>query len=116
MRSGDRPIEFQWMKDGKEIKETNTVRIQSVQDYSVLLIESVTSESSGNYTCIVKNAFGSDLYTASLTVTAPPTWIKEPKDVITQEGESLTVECSAEGVPTPKITWTSVKLCFKTIC
>ncbi|XP_035232053.1 Down syndrome cell adhesion molecule-like protein Dscam2 [Stegodyphus dumicola] len=109
IRSGDRPLEFQWLKNGEELKETSNVEIQSIKDTSILLIESVTSESSGNYTCIVKNAYGTDRFTASLYVSAPPTWIKEPMDVLVQEGESLTVECVATGVPQPTITWTTDK-------
>ncbi|KAG8178098.1 hypothetical protein JTE90_017447 [Oedothorax gibbosus] len=110
IRSGDKPLQFQWIKDGEEIKKTQNVEIQSVRDTSILLIDSVTSQSSGNYTCIVKNAFGSDRYTANLAVSAQPTWIKEPNDVIYKEGESVSLECRAFGVPKPTITWTTVKL------
>lgn len=69
IRSGDRPLEFQWKKDGQDVSEISNVKIQSIPDSSVLVIESVTSKSSGNYTCIVKNAYGADQFTAILTVT-----------------------------------------------
>lgn len=69
IRSGDRPLSFEWRKDGQEISETSNIKIQSVPDSSILVIESVDSKSSGNYTCIVKNAHGSDQFTAVLTVT-----------------------------------------------
>lgn len=69
IRSGDRPLEFQWKKDGQDVSEISNIKIQSIPDSSVLVIESVTSKSSGNYTCIVKNAYGADQFTAILTVT-----------------------------------------------
>ncbi|GIY30754.1 hemicentin-2 [Caerostris darwini] len=87
-QSGDIPLEFQWLKDGQDVIQAEGVKIQSVMDSSILLISSVTSKRSGNYVCIVKNAFGSNRYTSVLAVTAPPTWKTEPKDVYTKEGES----------------------------
>ncbi|PRD30312.1 UNVERIFIED_CONTAM: Down syndrome cell adhesion molecule-like protein 1 [Trichonephila clavipes] len=68
-RSGDMPVEFQWKKEGVTLQKASNVDIQSLKDSSILKIESVTSKSSGNYTCIVTNAFGRDEYTSSLTVT-----------------------------------------------
>ncbi|XP_054724340.1 cell adhesion molecule Dscam2-like [Uloborus diversus] len=109
IRSGDRPIQFKWKKDGKDISEFNNIDIQSVKDSSILIIESVSSKSSGNYTCIVVNSFGTDKFTANLVVTAPPEWILEPEDVFTQEGEETRIDCKASGVPLPTITWTTVK-------
>lgn len=69
IRSGDRPLEFQWKKDGQDVSEISNIKIQSIPDSSYLVIESVTSKSSGNYTCIVKNSYGADQFTAILTVT-----------------------------------------------
>ncbi|KAG8178097.1 hypothetical protein JTE90_017446 [Oedothorax gibbosus] len=109
IRSGDRPVEFQWKKDGMLLAQSSSVDIQYIKDSSILVIESVTSKSSGNYTCIVKNSFGQDQFTASLTVTAPPEWVIEPTDKIAQEEDSLIVDCKASGVPNPTVKWTSVK-------
>ncbi|GFU20638.1 down syndrome cell adhesion molecule-like protein 1 [Nephila pilipes] len=105
IKSGDKPFEFQWMKDGEIVRETSNIRIQSVLDTSLLIIEAVTSESSGNYTCIVKNSYGSDRFNAALTVTAPPIWLKEPTDTIVEEGDGLTIDCTASGVPLPTVKW-----------
>ncbi|KAF8793263.1 Down syndrome cell adhesion molecule-like [Argiope bruennichi] len=106
IRSGDTPLEFQWLKNGHDATEVDGIKIQTVMDSSVLVIASVNSQSSGNYTCIVKNSFGSDRYTSSLAVTAPPTWKTEPVDIYTQEGESEVIHCEAIGVPKPEIKWT----------
>lgn len=69
IRSGSTPLEFTWLKDGKDVQDMEGIRIQSVLDSFLLVISSVTSKSSGNYTCIVKNGFGSDHYTSVLAVT-----------------------------------------------
>ncbi|XP_035232060.1 Down syndrome cell adhesion molecule-like protein Dscam2 [Stegodyphus dumicola] len=105
IKSGDRPLDFKWLKDGSEIQESQNVKIQSVMDSSFLVIEAVTSQSSGNYTCIVKNTFGSDHFTATLMVSAPPKWVIQPFDIQTQEGKTESVPCKATGVPSPKIKW-----------
>lgn len=62
-------MQFKWMKDGQDIVESSNIEMQSVKDSSILFIESVNAKSSGNYTCIVSNAFGSDKFSAVLTVT-----------------------------------------------
>lgn len=69
VRSGDKPVQFQWKKDGQEIVQNSNIGMQTVKDTSLLIIESVTAKSSGNYTCMVSNKFGSDHFTAPLTVT-----------------------------------------------
>nr|XP_042909302.1 Down syndrome cell adhesion molecule-like protein Dscam2 isoform X1 [Parasteatoda tepidariorum] len=110
VRSGDRPIEFMWKKDGQPLSVASTTSVQSIEDSSVLIIKSVDSNISGNYTCIVTNAFGRDQHTATLVVTSPPTWLKEPTDTIVKEGESVLLECAASGVPSPHVKWkTDVK-------
>ncbi|KAG8173213.1 hypothetical protein JTE90_023106 [Oedothorax gibbosus] len=105
IRSGDTPVDFLWKKDERDIKESDGIKIQSILDSSFLVISSVSSKSSGNYTCIVKNSFGSDQYTSILKVTAPPIWKVEPTDLHTQEGASEVIYCEASGVPQPEIKW-----------
>ncbi|XP_054724339.1 cell adhesion molecule Dscam2-like [Uloborus diversus] len=109
IRSGDRPLQFQWKKAGRDISQDPNIEIQSVKDSSFLIIESVTAQNAGNYTCIVTNSYGTDKYTATLTVTAPPEWIIEPTDIYTQEGESLSIKCKQSGVPVPTIKWIAVE-------
>lgn len=69
IKSGDRPLQFKWKKDGHDIVESSNIETQSVKDSSILFIESVSAKTAGNYTCIVTNTFGSDKFTAVLTVT-----------------------------------------------
>ncbi|KAG8178096.1 hypothetical protein JTE90_017445 [Oedothorax gibbosus] len=105
IKSGERPFDFQWLKNGDEIVKSSNVKIQNVLDSSFLVIEAVSSESNGNYTCIVKNLYGSDRFTATLNVAAAPTWIKEPTDALVEEGDSISIDCSASGEPKPSVKW-----------
>ena len=66
--SGSHPVRVTWYKDGNEIHDTSSIRIQSNGDPSILIIDSISSDHSGNYTCKMSNRFGYDSYTAQLLV------------------------------------------------
>lgn len=65
---GNTPLKFQWMKDKKEISDSESTKIHYIDDISVLAVDPVKSNSGGNYTCIVSNNLGRDEYTAELIV------------------------------------------------
>ncbi|GFU50491.1 titin [Nephila pilipes] len=101
-----KPISFQWFKNGKEINSLQeNIRVTSANDLSVLVLDPVHLENSGNFTCSATNAVGSDKFTASLKVKASPKWIEEPVDTLTTVGSAITVRCIASGSPEPKISW-----------
>ncbi|XP_067142244.1 cell adhesion molecule Dscam1-like isoform X8 [Centruroides vittatus] len=103
---GDLPLHFKWQKNGINIKETGEISINKADDFtSLLTLHKVNVDSIGNYTCIVTNAVGSDIYTASLVMKVPPRWVKEPTDIAATLGSRLTIDCSATGYPQPQITW-----------
>lgn len=64
-----KPFIFAWKKDGIDLKETaQDVRIENGRDFSILILDNVNTDSSGNYTCIVQNTDGKDRHTAFLSV------------------------------------------------
>ena len=67
---GSQPLFFHWYKNGHMIiKQSNEIQINSLGNkQSILSIEKVISNDSGNYTCEVKNAFGEDTFTGQLIV------------------------------------------------
>lgn len=69
------------------------------------MIEHITSEHSGNYTCIASNVAGLERFTVPLTVNVPPKWILEPKDSSAQAGQDVLLHCQSSGYPKPTITW-----------
>lgn len=36
---------------------------------------------------------------------AAPYWIKEPESELYAPGETVRLDCQADGIPTPKVTW-----------
>ncbi|XP_053206702.1 cell adhesion molecule DSCAML1-like [Panonychus citri] len=103
--SGSSPLHVTWFKDDKEIHDSSFIRIKSNEDPSVLIIETIQSSHSGNYTCRMSNKLGYDSYTTELLVQGSPNWIEKPKDITAHSGDTLTVNCSASGYPKPKIEW-----------
>lgn len=39
------------------------------------------------------------------TFSAAPYWTKKPEDHLYTRGETIKLDCQAEGIPTPNITW-----------
>ncbi|XP_023225153.1 Down syndrome cell adhesion molecule-like protein Dscam2 [Centruroides sculpturatus] len=105
--SGNPPLEFSWLKDGREINDIDKISIQSytTRDSSVLLIEKVETDSAGNYTCVLTTSSGIDRFSASLLVRAPTKWVQEPSDKDIVVGTSLVIECEATGLPPPNVSW-----------
>lgn len=103
---GDLPVSFRWERNGKQVLGTGNVVIRRLDEYSTsMVIEKITSEFSGNYTCIANNIAGTEKFTVPLTVNVPPKWLMEPKDISVQANQDVTLNCRADGSPAPTITW-----------
>lgn len=67
--SQNKPLSFRWDKNGEQIGEkSQKLRIESSKDFSVLILNDVNLESSGNYTCSAQNPSGIAKQTAVLLV------------------------------------------------
>ncbi|XP_065082320.1 interference hedgehog-like isoform X2 [Ochlerotatus camptorhynchus] len=66
----------------------------------------VTSEDQGEYVCRLENGVEpSLLHTIKLTVLEAPKIVEPPRSTLTNESESLELECIAKGSPVPEIYW-----------
>ena len=65
---GTRPIKIEWMKDGVLIQSNDNLKIVGDDEDSTLSIRFAKDVDAGNYTCVAKNSFGSDFYTAQVVV------------------------------------------------
>ena len=63
---------FSWLKDGKVLKNSPNVTIRTDEDFSVIIIKSVSVLSNGNYTCMAMNNFGLSSKSTTLTVISKP--------------------------------------------
>lgn len=67
--SGDMPVEFSWLLNGKPVKESDGISVGSFgRKTSVLSIDSVYENHAGNYTCVAANKAGVSTYTTELVV------------------------------------------------
>ena len=68
VNQGALPLFFTWHKDNQVIADTNVKIISMSERISTLIIEKVSANDSGNYTCNVRNTFGNDEHTISLII------------------------------------------------
>ncbi|CAF4862408.1 unnamed protein product [Pieris macdunnoughi] len=103
--SGDKPVYFSWLKDGQTLPSNLQVQEKSLDEFSFLIFSHVTSQHSGEYTCVASNSASEVNHTARLAVKVAPSWVFEPQDVSALLGTPILVHCSTKGYPEPKISW-----------
>ncbi|XP_030623636.1 neural cell adhesion molecule L1.1 [Chanos chanos] len=80
-------------------------RITMVNFHRRLTIGPIAEEDDGEYECVANNSQGSVTHTYTITVEAAPYWSKEPKSQLYAPGETVKLDCQAEGIPKPSVTW-----------
>lgn len=72
-----------------------------------IVINDITLGESGEYECKATNIAGESTLTASVTVYQPPLIHVTPDqtELTVTEGDELKLECAAEGLPSPSVTW-----------
>ncbi|GFS44506.1 titin [Nephila pilipes] len=111
IRKGSLPVTFTWFQNSKIITNSSkqNIKITNNPRRSVFNIESLNSESIGNYTCQAINNIGSDDESILVYAEVPPHWTKEPMDTTAAKGSGLIVDCTATGHPTPRVSWNRQK-------
>lgn len=66
--SGGKRINFEWLKEGKSVKDFPHIKTVSISDVSTIIIEPASESDSGNYTCVASSEGTTDRYVASLNV------------------------------------------------
>lgn len=81
----------------------------SVLPNGTLRIKNATYTDHGVYKCIASNAAGADTISVRLTVAASPPVIQQLKieNFALSEGSNVYLNCTARGVPLPKIIWST---------
>ncbi|GFS88049.1 down syndrome cell adhesion molecule-like protein Dscam2 [Nephila pilipes] len=101
-------VEFRWLKNGQEITKNNKINVRSFPELSNLIIESLTEDDSGNYTCIASTRGILESYTATLEVLVPSTWKHMPQDAEGVDGDSVILNCQGTGKPEPTTFWSRI--------
>ncbi|XP_067213974.1 cell adhesion molecule Dscam2 isoform X8 [Linepithema humile] len=103
---GDLPLSITWLKDGRSMGPSERVTVTNMDQYnSILMIESLSPDHNGNYSCVARNVAAEVSHTQRLVVHVPPRWIVEPTDVSVERNRHVALHCQAQGVPTPSIVW-----------
>ncbi|XP_037536631.1 hemicentin-2 [Nematolebias whitei] len=94
-----------WLKDGTPI-ESSLQWQWSVRGHR-LELGPLSLSHAGTYTCVAKNSEGQIQKDYTLVVQVPPTILDsdQASDVSAPMGEELSLECRANGLPTPHISW-----------
>lgn len=74
-----------------------------------ILISNITFAEAGEYECRASNIAGEASQTASINVQQPPLIriLPDQPELTLTEGDELKLECSAEGLPSPTVSWRS---------
>lgn len=92
-----------WMRRDGELSETRTTKDMFDRR---LRFTNISESDGGEYQCIAENSQGNTKHIYMLTVEAAPYWIKEPVSQLYAPGETVRLDCQADGIPSPLISWT----------
>ncbi|XP_062543638.1 cell adhesion molecule Dscam2 isoform X3 [Armigeres subalbatus] len=95
------PQHITWFKDGRQLPSSGRVG-------DTLQVTGVTKEDKGMYQCVVRRQEG-DSFQASAELQlgdAPPSLVYSFIEQTLQPGPAVSLKCSAQGNPTPHISWT----------
>ncbi|KAH8029780.1 hypothetical protein HPB51_004785 [Rhipicephalus microplus] len=108
------PFLLSWNKGGREIQNTDRITVAIKATSAMLSIDSVQVEDVDNYTCVAKNAFGSDTLTLPLLVSEAPPKVGEfsfPSKLAI--GDALCVVKRGSGAGPYRITWSKDRIQLK---
>lgn len=92
----------QWVRREGELVESRVSRDQFDRR---LRLSDLTESDAGEYQCIANNTQGKVTHTYTVSVEAAPYWTRAPVSQIYAPGETVRLDCQADGIPTPTISW-----------
>ena len=70
---GDLPLSISWLKDGRSMGPSERVTITNMEQFSsILMIESLSPDHNGNYSCVARNLAAEVSHTQRLVVHGNP--------------------------------------------
>ncbi|CAH0714939.1 unnamed protein product, partial [Brenthis ino] len=105
LKSGDSPVYYSWLKDGKKIPAHLKIVERSLEVFSVLIIKNVSLEHCGTYTCVAANHVAKVNRTVNLYIKVAPKWSEEPQNTSLLLGRNGHISCRANGYPQPQTHW-----------
>nr|XP_042903239.1 Down syndrome cell adhesion molecule-like protein Dscam2 isoform X1 [Parasteatoda tepidariorum] len=102
---GDPPLRFHWLKNGLPFVAHGDITIQTTEDSSIMAFKRITSADRGHYSCVASNVASSTNATMQMIVNVPPRWTVEPTNASVVLGNTVWMDCSAVGFPSPSVLW-----------
>ena len=101
--AGTGPLAWQWRKNGTNLANSATV---SGATTATLTLANVTTNSSGNYSVVVTNIYGSATSpAAALAVLLPPRVTASPTNLVAKTGTNVTLAVTATGTALLNYQW-----------
>uniref|UniRef100_A0A674AG27 Neural cell adhesion molecule L1 n=1 Tax=Salmo trutta TaxID=8032 RepID=A0A674AG27_SALTR len=91
-----------WVRKDGQLSESRTSRHLSDR---LLRISNISVSDGGEYQCSVNNSQGKVTHTYTVSVEAAPYWTKEPVSQLYAPGETVRLDCQADGIPSPAVAW-----------
>ncbi|XP_014002617.2 neural cell adhesion molecule L1 isoform X4 [Salmo salar] len=91
-----------WVRKDGQLSESRTSRHLSDR---LLRISNISDSDGGEYQCSVNNSQGKVTHTYTVSVEAAPYWTKEPVSQLYAPGETVRLDCLADGIPSPAVAW-----------
>ncbi|XP_071842570.1 uncharacterized protein [Apostichopus japonicus] len=103
-KSNPNPI-ITWEKNGRTI-QPDEERVRILPDGNLMISPVVTGDE-GNYRCVATiDVIGSETSSsARVDIHERPTILTQPEDITALPGETVTIDCNAQGEPPPSISW-----------
>ncbi|XP_038578506.1 neural cell adhesion molecule L1.2 isoform X2 [Micropterus salmoides] len=92
-----------WLRKDGELSESRTSK--DLFDRRLRFTD-ISESDGGEYQCIAENSQGKIAHTYTVTVEAAPYWTKKPVSQLYARGETVRLDCQADGIPAPTISWT----------
>ncbi|XP_060794599.1 neural cell adhesion molecule L1.1 isoform X2 [Neoarius graeffei] len=70
-----------------------------------LVFDSILETDDGEYACTASNIMGNVTHSYTVIVEAAPYWRKKPQSAMYFPGETVRLDCQADGIPTPYMAW-----------
>ncbi|XP_056234585.1 obscurin [Seriola aureovittata] len=95
-----------WLKDGLPLEDDSRHIITADRSGTCsVILDSLTAEDSGQYTCYATSSMGTAGTLAKVVVQAPPRFVSRLESACLIEGEDIQFSCSTLSTPLPRIRW-----------